>query len=332
MLNSYLIFLTLLFSLLTHAVPENTLPQMQDEILNFYEQGESVTYTGVSGKDVHYHALRRGHKNAIVILPGRTEPTKKYAEVTYDLRELKADFFLWDPPGQGYSERLLEDAQKGYIESYKDYASDFKKFSDKELKSYEKIAFVAHSMGAAISLHFVANNPDKVKGMVLSSPMMELKTNNLPESVALMAARALALIGKKKDYIPGGGPFKSPTPYEENRVTSSPNRYAFARFIDKGDPKLYMGSATNQWLIQAIKLTRKIMRDRKKLEKVPMIFFQAGLDEFSKDERQQKFCLKHSKCTLVRFENSKHEMFQERDEIRNQVIEKTKAFVAPLFQ
>jgi lysophospholipase len=100
-----------------------------------------------------------------------------------------------------------------------------------------------------------------------------------------------------------------------------------ARTIDKEDPKLYMGAATNNWLLEALKMGRKIYRNRKKVESVPILMFQAGMDEFSKEKRQQKFCKKHPLCTLKRFENSKHEMFQEKDSIRNEVISMTKSFL-----
>jgi lysophospholipase len=319
----------LLFSSSLYAVSEEHLPQLQDQIFKFYDQGVSKTYLGASDKEVHYKLFQRGHKTALLILPGRTEPTRKYAELVYDLKELAVDFLLWDPPGQGHSERLLEDPQKGYIDDYKFYAQDLNTLFKKELNAYEKIVVIGHSMGAGIVINFAANYPHKIKAMVLSAPMMELKTNGLPESVALMASRALSLVGKKKDYVPGGGPFKEPVPYEENRVTSSPNRYEFARLIDREDPDLYMGSATNGWLLEAIKMTRKIKRQRKKVHDLPMLFFQAGNDEFSKDQRQIKFCQKHPKCQLIRYEEAKHEMFQERDQIREDVLNKTINFLRP---
>lgn len=328
-LTNLIIIIISLFASETKAVPEDQLPELMEKVFAFYDNGTSNFYQGVSGKQVHYHALRRDHKTALVMLPGRTEPTRKYAELVYDLKDLKVDFFLWDPPGQGFSERPLEDPQKGYIDHYKDYAKDFNTFYKNELSNYSSIVIVAHSMGAAISLNFAANYKNNIKAMTLSSPMMELKTNGLPETVALAAARALSIIGKKKDYVPGGGRFERPTPFAENRVTSSLNRFNLARFVDSEDPKLYMGSATNNWLLQAIKMTRKIKRQRKKVSSIPLVFFQAGKDEFSKDKRQRKFCEKHGNCTFVRFEDAKHEMYQERDEIRNQVLDKVKSFLGP---
>lgn len=327
-LKTPILLISLLFQSASFAVSEAQLPELlEKEILPYYESGTSQTYKGIDDKDVHFHALRNGHKNAVIIIPGRTEPTKKYAEVVYDLKDLPLDFFLWDPRGQGYSERLLDDPQKGYVESYKDYRKDLHKFVSIELSAYENIFFVVHSMGGAIALRYSANYPKRVKGIVTSAPMMEIKTNGMPESVAYLATRGLKLIGKKKDYVPGGGPFKEPTPYSENRVTHSPNRYAMARTIDKEDPKLYMGSATNNWLLEGIKMSRKIVRQRKKVAAIPILMFQAGKDEFSKDERQQKFCKKHPLCTLKKFPEAKHEMFQETDKIRNEVISMTKSFL-----
>lgn len=313
---------------LCHGVEETKLLSLlESEILPHYNSGTSQTFLGVDQKEVHFHALRRGHDKAIIILPGRTEPTKKYAELVYDLKDLPFDIFLLDPRGQGFSQRLLADPQKGYVENYQDYRKDLETFIDKEVSNYKKVFFVAHSMGAAIALRYSAHYPHKVAGLVTSSPMMEIKTNGLPESVAFVMVKGLKLVGKKRDYVPGGGRFEKPTPFSQNRVTHSKPRYHMARFIDREDPKLYMGSATNNWLLEAIKMGRKIAREAKKLKDIPILLFQAGQDEFSKEKRQQKFCKKLPKCTLKRFSDSKHEMFQETDKIRNVVLTMTKSFL-----
>lgn len=329
-MKKIILTLSTLLAVTAQAVPENQLLDiLKSEIIPFYESGQKVYYEGARGKKVHYQKIKRGQDTAVIILPGRTEPTLKYAEVIYDLKELPVDFFLWDPRGQGFSERLLPDPDKGYVEKWEDYTNDFHKFYQKELTQYSKVLVLAHSMGAAIALRYSQLHPKNIQALVMSSPMMQIKTNGIPEIAAQGLMGVYKLLGKKKEYVPGGGPFVNPEPYEVNRVTQSRARYDMARIVDTYDSKFYMGSATRNWLFEAIQMTKKIKKrsQRKKIEHIPLLIFQAGKDEFSKDSRQQTFCQKHPRCQLVRFELAKHEMFQETDSVRNVVIEKAMRFL-----
>lgn len=324
------LIITILVSTKVLAVPEIQLTdRLNEEILPFYNNGEEVYYEGAHKKKVHYRKIKRNQKTALIVLPGRTEPTMKYAEVIYDLKNLPVDFFLWDPRGQGASEKLLKDPQKGYVENWEDYITDFHKFYQRELKDYDRVLVLAHSMGAGISLRYSQTYPNNIHGLVLSAPMMEIKTNGVPEFAAQFLMGAYKLIGKKKEYVPGAGPLLAPQTFEENRVTHSLPRFKMAKYIDTLHPNFFMGGATKNWLFEAIQMTKKIKKkkERKKIEHIPLLIFQAGKDEYSKAKRHTKFCENLPLCQLVRFELAKHEMFQETDSIRNIVMEKSMRFI-----
>lgn len=323
------------------AVPENQLLEKLPEVLSFYDQGISHFYEGVAQKKVHYKEINQEGNCTLIMMPGRTEPTRKYAELAYDLKDLGCDYYLWDPRGQGFSERLSNKTDKGYVENYDDYLVDFKTFWDlaiagdkkQEEKESKKVAIIAHSMGAAIALGALAKYNLPVVGLTLSSPMMEIKTQSLPESVTFFAMKALKLAGKKHDYVPGFGPYKGEQSFQDNRVTSSEARHqmALTTFRNSGGEDLNMGGATVNWLIEGIRLGRSLNKKKSKrvLANYPILLFQAGLDTFSRDKRQKKFCTTLAKCQLVRFEKSKHEMFQERDGIRDIVLNKVRDFLKP---
>jgi len=302
--------------------------KLKEKVYPFYQTGLSKFYAGLDNKSIHFRQFKRGAKQALIILPGRTEPTKKYAELVFDLSHLDMDFFLWDPRGQGYSDRLVSDPQKGYVESYKDYLTDFDLFMKENISNrYDQVFILAHSMGGAIGLRYAQLNPGAIDKLVLSSPMLEIKTNGIPEGPTLALMRVLKAIGKKRDYVPGGGPLATSVPFSENRVTSSKERYEMARRIEAVEPELLMGSSTNNWLLEAIKMTRKIYRQRQKLAGTPLLIFQAAKDEFSKDKRQKNLCLQAARCQFERLENSKHEIFQESNQIRNKVMRLTEEFL-----
>lgn len=55
--------------------------------------------------------------------------------------------------------------------------------------------------------------------------------------------------------------------------------------------------------------------------------FQAETEHFSKYKRQNKLCEKISNCQKELMEGAKHEMLQEKDEIRDKVLAKIKLFL-----
>lgn len=297
----------------------------ETNIAPFYEQGSSHQLQSFDGTRLHYRHFARGFKKAILILPGRTEPSSKYAELVYDLRELPYDFILLDPRGQGYSERLIpHEPLKGYVKNFTDYTKDLELLFERTLSRYQQVALVGHSMGGGIGLLYELTHPGSFSKMVLSSPMIELKTNGLPEPIVYSYLQGLSWLGKDKDYIPGGSDDTSDYGFEQNRVTSSRARFQMARDLEISDPSLIMASATVGWTLESLKLGRYFYKKRKGVNFPKTLLFQAEHDEFSHSKRQTVFCKEQKNCELIFMKDSKHEMYQERDMIRNQVVSRTK--------
>jgi len=163
--------------------------------------------------------------------------------------------------------------------------------------------------------------------MILSSPLMQMKTKGLSEPLAYASLQALSWIGRDREYIPGGSADQVSGPFEENRVTSSRERFWMARQIDDKEPELVMAAATVGWSLEAIKMGRAIFKARKKVNFPPTLLFQAQYDEFSHAKRQNIFCSERSSCELIFMQDSKHEMLQERDSIRNHVLKRINQFL-----
>lgn len=318
-------FLPLAVSAISEADYQNEFAQ---KVRPFFAASESHQFKSFDDAVIHYRHFKRGHDKVILIIPGRTEPTSKYAELVYDLKDTPYDFILLDPRGQGYSERLVkDDPKKGYVKNYSDYVRDLKKLKEIALAGYQEVIFLGHSMGGAIGMLYEETYPQSFTKMILSCPMMQMKTQNLSEAAALASLQLLEWIGRGKSYIPGGGPDQVSGPFEENRVTSSRARFQMAREIDQREPALIMASATVGWTVEALKMGRRIFKERASIEFPPVLMFQAEHDEFSFDERQQEFCQERKSCELIFMKDSKHEMLQERDEIRTQVIKHIKDFL-----
>ena len=98
----------------------------------------------------------------IVIVPGRNEVGYQWAEIAFDLRKLGAtgDIYVWDPPGQGLSDRLLpNDPDAGFIRQFDDYTKSLIDFlSQVGAESKQPATIIAHSMGGTIALKALAED------------------------------------------------------------------------------------------------------------------------------------------------------------------------------
>lgn len=307
---------------------DNYKEKLETDVFPFYDQGVSSTFKGIDGLDINYHTIKRGMKTAIVIIPGRTEPTRKYAEVVWDLRDEKVDFFLMDHRGQGYSERMLTDPHKGYVEKFEHYIDDFDKFLQQQVlnQGYEKIYLIAHSMGGAIGLYHHILKGRTFDKIVAVAPMLEVETGSFSHTFTLNYLRFLTVMGLGENYVHGADRGSVDFPFENNEVTHSEARFLMARDLERDNLFLVMGGATNHWVVEALAAGRKISRKKKKLRDVPILMLQAGQDTFVRSRRQNKVC-KLKNCRKVRFEDAKHEILMESDDIRNDAMKEIIEFL-----
>jgi lysophospholipase len=303
--------------------------KLLEEVIPYFNQGKTDSFIGFGGVKICFHEIQRGRKDAILMLPGRTEPFLKYSELVFDLDELGHDFYLMDHRGQGLSDRMLEDGHKGYVEKFDNYIEDLDMFIKlKKLnEKYENVYLVAHSMGAAIALWHQIKKGNSFSRMVLSSPMVEIITGAGSPYYVKQFMKLQGLIGNGSSYSLGSGKGKVDVPYKNNRVTRCPLRFEMARNLELENNKLIMGGTTNQWVLESLKVGEKIFKNKSKLKKIPMLMFQAGKDLYSEMDRQNRICESLDVCRKVFLPQSYHEMFQERDSIRNKVIDETMSFL-----
>ena len=128
---------------------------------HFESHGKRITYGCVFPADSVPDAV-------VVCLPGLSEFTEKYYEVARRCLELNLAFWVLDWPGQGRSDRHLENRQKRHAEDFAieverlhDFVSGYIKPSSVHTdKGRIPLVMMAHSMGANIGLRYLAKYPD----------------------------------------------------------------------------------------------------------------------------------------------------------------------------
>jgi lysophospholipase len=302
----------------------------QADIEDFWRNGFVFgTFSGTGGVRLNY-AAHRPHERpgALVVVSGRTEFKEKYAELFYDLRDTNQSFYIYDHRGQGSSERLLTDGEKGHVEYFSDYVRDLELFIETVVmpRQYQAVFLLAHSMGGTVSLLYACRHQQYLKGLILSSPMLSINTRPFPNVLARRISRGAVMIGKGGNYVFGVGPYKRQAPFAGNVLTGSRIRYELNRDLIEENPHLAVGGPTFAWLNESFAAARELMRPDIGL-RLPVLLLRGEDDQVVGKEEQDEFCGRLEHCRLVSFPGARHEVLMEQDEIRTQALQHIRTFI-----
>ncbi len=318
---------------------EDLKKKLSTDIQHFWQLGIFDDFLGANNVRINFAIfLQANNKTAknIVILPGRCEGYVKYKELCFDLFFQGYNLFIIDHRGQGISQRLLSNHQKGYVEDFELYSDDLHQFIKQKVNPYctSKPYLLAHSMGSAIAVRYMQKHPNTINAAVLSSPMFAIYSAGLPKIILTALVWLLAKINQvfakqpwyffgQKDYSSEAFSQNFPT----NQLTQSQIRYQITAELYKTQPELQLGGATIHWLLEALKTQSKIFKNLHKLT-APINVLQAGADKIVDNKTQDLFCqklhaLQKTSCPngqAVIIEQARHELFFEKDSYRNQAL------------
>ena len=330
------------------------------QILEFYKsKSKRETFTGVDGiKIVYDYFPSEGAKQALVISHGTGESSIRYAEVVYDLLNNKVPYsiFVINHRGHGFSQRMIgknkewnpswnvyeidkeeiQDYRKIYVRDFEDYVKDFGTLINiiKDKYKIEKVSALGHSLGGAVIARYAEQNINGLDKMILSAPMFSL--------IGLLGADNYDFVSKaiissgdtfsSKGYaIAGGGAsfshFSTKYDTEDNSLnyyTTSYNRFFMKKYLLQENPETSLGGLTWGFVDAIYEIVKDIRSDAQKI-KTPTLIFQAEFDDYVHPSGQDTVCKKINLntpglCKIIKVENAKHELFLERDYIRNRVM------------
>ena len=259
-------------------------------------------------------------KATIVISSGRTEGLVKYEELIYDLNRNGYSVYIHDHRGQGFSGRMTDDPQLGYVKNFSDYVKDMNIFVQKIVKRDKKLFLLAHSMGGAIASLYVEEYPYDFDAVVLSSPMHQpdLLGSSATDFVCSVIERRVPKIPR---YIIGEKPFDLiSSVYSDNLLTHSKLRYELSNIVYEFNPTTKIGGPSINWISEACKISPIIIYNAKNI-KIPTLLLQAGGDQIVNLDPQREFCKNAGKnCNLIKIDEAYHELFIEEDKYRNKAL------------
>lgn len=271
-------------------------------------------------------------QGSIVLLNGRGEFMEKYTEPIQDLHQRGFDVFSMDWRGQGLSGRLLPDRLKGHVRNFEDYVTDLAGFVETMVSpsAARPLTLVAHSMGAHNALRYLYGKRSDIDRAVLLSPMIDIQTAPLASGLSRALVRLAARLGLQGSSVPGtDGYHPGLTPFDGNRLTSDPVRFADHGQAVTHNPDLATGGPTWGWLSAAVSSIEKIQK-KGFMESIdtPILIVSAGSDRIVSNPAQRIAASRLPRARLITIDGARHEILKERNCFRDQFWKAFDRFVS----
>ncbi|MCV3207269.1 alpha/beta hydrolase [Mesorhizobium sp. YC-39] len=308
---------------LFHEIPGNPMP----------ENAAGGFFTARDGKKIRYGlfaATARPMKGTVVVLTGRNECIEKYFETIRDLTERGLGVATLDWRGQGDSDRLIGDRQRGYVRSFFDYTSDLEQFFEEIVLPDCRGPYyiLAHSAGAVITLLAAPSMVNRVRRMVLIAPFLAVP--DLPVSITTVrrVCTLFCYLGLGRLYAAWGLRPKETAPFATNKVTSDPERFRRNTLLYEAYPQLALGGPTIRWLKAAAEASETISDpDFMARIQVPLLVIAAGADQVVSTRAVEAYTRRLRLGSLLMIDGARHEILQEADLYREQFLAAFDAFI-----
>lgn len=298
----------------------------------FKETDLFITSDGTSIRYVSLKTKEEKCRGTVLLLNGWTEFIEKYGEPISKLLDMGFNVYSLDWRGQGLSSRALSNREKGHVNDFSEFVEDLHQLVTSILvpNAKQPCVLMAHSMGGNISIQYLHDHPGVFKKVIFCCPMFDLPAPFWMKKVFGFMASTASIFGLEGTYIPGRGDWVE-IPFEENNVTSDPERYAHDLNLLQSNPKLRIGGPTYAWLKSALKAIKRI-NTKTFLEKIdiPIMLFSGTADKIVSIPAHH-FAAKHlPDCELVAIEDGKHELLRETDHIQEGVWKNVDRFLGDI--
>ncbi|MDG6895298.1 alpha/beta hydrolase [Volucribacter amazonae] len=297
-------------------------------LLPFAERFPLQYFQGKKGINIAYRHFNHNAKatKLLIVANGRAENILKWTEVAYDFYQQGYDILLFDHRGQGYSQRLLKDKHKGYIDDFRFYVEDMANLIENltALYPYSQQFLLAHSMGALISSFYLANYPHHIDKAVFSSPFFAIPYPR-PYSDELII-NVMMLLGQGKRYVFGKGDY-APANLNNNHLSTCRTRICWHNRIQRKYHHLRLGGPTFRWLHLSAIAIKQLNKLLPRIE-IPLMLLQAEKDSVVCNKTLPELTALLPQGQLQLIAKAKHEILFERDSIRQPVIAYIQDFFA----
>ena len=283
-----------------------------------FSSGNIKASDGISLRWARFDAIVSEPLGTVLLLQGRGEYIEKWFEVIAELQARGFSVLTFDWRGQGGSQRLVGDGQKGYVQDFSEYSLDLEVMVG-HLNLFEGPYYLfAHSTGALIA---IINNhifDCIINKVVLTSPFLGGAYSTFWGAMMKAMINSLDGLGFSTRWIPGGGPSTTHlAPFERNDVTSDRRRYGRNLGFARAHPELVIGSPTVRWAASAISAFGAAVKPRKMASYRLQTMVVVGSNEsVVSREAVDLFVIGARVERYIVIQGARHEILQEQDWLR----------------
>jgi len=266
----------------------------------------------------------------VVIVGGYTEFGEKYFETFNDLLARGFAVATLDWRGQGGSQRYLPNPQMAHSIGFAHDQADLAQFL--KTLSGTPVYLIAHSMGGNIALRVLHQNPGLVRAAILSAPALRIGSRaGLPAWQARSFAALMLAAGfgesyalKQRDWRDDATRNADTSPVSHDAIRDAAGLRWF-----RERPELRVGGGTYRWAYEFYDSCATVMNPGY-LESIstPILIGSAGQDVFVDSAAHPQACGRLPACQLVKYPESRHELFMETDAVRTPWLNEISAFIA----
>jgi lysophospholipase len=242
---------------------------------------------------------------------------EKYEETIAELHSRGLDVFSFDWRGQGLSDRMLPEPQKGFVRHYDDYLEDLDLMLEAIVRPglRGRLCLLGHSMGGHIGLRALFRYDDLFERAVFCSPMVDIITDPFPPVIARWLTRIQMVLGNASGIVVGAAkrtPF--PKRFEDNLWTLDRARFERTRKRITAHPELSAAMVTYGWVAATTESVNALKRDaRGHSPKTPVLIHLAGDDQVVSNQAARKLAASMGNVRMIEIKGARHEILQETD-------------------
>jgi len=287
-------------------------------------------YNRIELRFARWKATKKPTLGTVLLLHGRSEYIERTYETVDDLRSRGFEVISFDWRGQGGSDRILEDTRRGYVDDFKDYTVDLETIINQVALPDCKAPYyiLAHSTGSLVSILSAPKISNTIQRMVLAAPFLGLGRQPISDPLVKMLAGTLCMFGLGEVYMAGGKSAGETQEFEGNIHSSDPDRFERNKKFIKEFPELAIGGPTAAWVYASCRTMEKVNDiDFCKQVNIPTLLISAGNDVIVSNKSTENFSRKLRSGKTLTINGAKHELLQEKDIFREQLLAAFDSFV-----
>ncbi|MGI9400607.1 MAG: alpha/beta fold hydrolase [Rhizobiaceae bacterium] len=292
--------------------------------------GEVFTPDALAIRYARWKARRAPYKGTIILLQGRSEYIEKHFETVEDLVKNGFDVCTFDFRGQGGSGRILRDKKRGYIDSFDQYVIDLDTvLNEVALPDCRPPYYIlGHSTGSLIALIASPILGNRIQRMVLCAPLIRFGTVPTGQQMTKYLSGLLSVTGLGEMYLSGGPNLTGKRKFMGNHLTSDTKRFERTREFSRQHPELVIGGPTAAWVFAACQAMDRVSDpDFIRELHIPTLLVSGALDKVVSIEATELLGRAMRSGRAVTINGARHELLQERDVYRQQLLAALFAFI-----